>query len=161
MNYRSRYGNARYGNAQRSAGHHHAGLHSHNQQNHAPQGLRKRLTQYESGSGNNYGQLRHDPINFTNQYNIYNPVIGGPIASTPMSGPLTGPLGAAVGVTSPQPHQLQLLHQHYQTNQQPLNSSINLLTSNQYYDPRVVRGQNMYESPHLLSNLHQLNLLHS
>lgn len=28
-------------------------------------------------------QLRHDPINFTNQYNIYNPVIGGPIATSP------------------------------------------------------------------------------
>lgn len=51
-----------------------------------PQGFRKRvLAQQESStnymSNGQVPQLRCDPINFTNQYNIYNPVIGSPAAS--------------------------------------------------------------------------------
>jgi hypothetical protein len=30
-----------------------------------------------------------DPINFTNQYNIYNPVIGGPLTSANLAGPMS------------------------------------------------------------------------
>jgi len=48
--------------------------------------------------------MRQDPINFTNQYNIYNPVIGGPLTSAQL-GTTVGPtanIETHIGATSPQ-----------------------------------------------------------
>ena len=54
-------------------------------------------------------QMRPDPINFTNQYNIYNPVIGGPLTSAQL-GTTVGPtanIETHIGATSPQQQQQQ------------------------------------------------------
>ena len=72
-------------------------LYRNSNSNRAPQGFRKRFTKQQEGSGNygyNYQQQRNDPINFTNQYNIYNPVIGGPITQSPINNGIVGTMNA-------------------------------------------------------------------
>jgi len=43
-------------------------------------GFRKRI--HLQQENNSYNQSRNDPISFTNQYNIYNPILN-PIAASP------------------------------------------------------------------------------
>lgn len=89
---------------------------------------------------NNSVPSRNDPINFTNQYNIYNPVIGGPINNQVND--------QYVNPTSPQQQLLAAALQNPYNTNQVLNSSLQLLNYNR------LQEQQQY-------NLQNLNLVHS